>query len=68
MKYVWYVSVVLVHHASRGGSVKRHALGMPIVRIHEIHASVLFHGAQRVLYANLSIQVYYYIAANFGEY
>ena len=68
MKYVWYVSVVLVHHTSHGGSVKWHAVGVPIVHIHEIHASVIFHCAQHVLYVNLSTQVYYCITGNFGEY
>ena len=46
-KYVWYASVHLVHHASRGGSMKWCAMGMPIPHVYEFHTSVLFHHVQR---------------------
>lgn len=61
MKYMWYASVDLVHHASCDRSVKWCAMGVPIACVREVHASVLFHHEQSVLYANLSTQATIYI-------
>ena len=49
MKYAWYASVNLVHHASRGRSVKWCAMGVPIARICKVRASVLFYCGQHAL-------------------
>ena len=47
-----------VHRASHGGRIKWCAMGMPIACVREVHASALFHQAQRTLYTNLSTQDY----------